>query len=91
VIGLNAAEAAAKLQLFATVNNRIPMLITVEDRLLRADFAPKAARKVLAAVREHGPEGVAVLIQGKLGPNNQVIDAGRVAQPKQPKAAERSL
>lgn len=82
---LNTAEAATALQPFATTDKRIPMTVMVEGRRLKADFAPKAVRKVLGAIQEHGLDGIAILIQGKLGSGDHVLEAGLMAQPKQQK------
>ena len=80
---LNTADVAAALQPFATTDKRIPMVIMVEGRRLKANFAPNAVRKVLAALQEHDSEGIAVLIQGKLGAGDHVLEASLMAQPKQ--------
>ena len=86
---LNPAEAAAVLRPFAdTANKRIGVTIAVDGHRLKADFAPKAVRKVLALVEEHGPEGVAMLIQGKLVSGGNVIEASLVAQPRAPRPAQ---
>jgi hypothetical protein len=85
---LEPAAVATALQPFAHDDSRTRIQIEVEGRKLCADFAPKAVRKTLAAIREHGAEGVAVLIQGRLMADNTVADAGLVAQPKAPKPAK---
>ena len=64
---LDAAEVEAALLPFATVNARIPMMVAADGRKLKTDFAPRAVRRLLTTIEEHGPENVAVLIQGKLG------------------------
>jgi hypothetical protein len=84
---LNTAEAAAVLRPFADTRHRVAVKIAVEGHRLSADFS-KAIHKALAAVEEHGPEGVAVLIQGKLVSGGRVIEAGLVAQPRTPKPAQ---
>jgi hypothetical protein len=61
------------------------MIITVENHTLRADFAPKAVRRALTAVAEHGIDGVTILVLGKLDPRMEMLEAGLVAQPKAPK------
>jgi hypothetical protein len=47
-----------------------------------AEVAAKSVRKAQAAIRTHGPEGVAALLQGKLVSGLQVAEAGLVVQPK---------
>jgi len=95
-IPLNAAEVAAVLQRFISAGERIPMTIRAVGEIsdsrcatvfrLRATFAPKGIRKALAVLQEHGPEGVFVYIQGRLGSQgDEILDAGLIAQPKQPK------
>jgi hypothetical protein len=58
------------------------MTVDVAGRSLKTDFAPRAVRKVLSAVEEHGAEGVVVLIQGNLAAGDNLIEAGLVAQMK---------
>jgi hypothetical protein len=60
------------------------MIITVDNHKLRTDFAPRAIRRALTAIAEHGPDNVTILVQGKLGPHMEVLEAGLVAQPKKP-------
>jgi len=62
--------------------------IVAAGRTLRATLNAKSLRRVQAAIREAGPEAVAVVIQGKLGAGDEVLEAGIVAQPKTPKPAE---
>jgi hypothetical protein len=52
-----------------------------------ADIAAKALRKVQTIIGEHGSDGVACVLQGKLIGNNTIGEAGLVAQIKQPKSA----
>ena len=51
----------------------------------RARLNPKSYRKALEAIREHGPDGVAVILQGRMVKSDEIVDAGIVAQPKKPK------
>ena len=85
---LDPAAVASALRPHAQGDDRVAVDIAVEGRTLRADFNPKSVRKVIAAIREHGPEGVAVLIQGRLMADNSLTDCGLVAQPKTPKPAK---
>lgn len=87
VLVLDLAAVAAALAPFATVEQRVPVTVAVEARHLKAEFAPRAVRKVLEAIAEHGPDNVAVLIQGKLLRGNVIGEAGLMAQPKMPKPA----
>jgi ProQ/FINO family len=51
----------------------------------RARVNPKSYRKALDAIREHGPDNVAVILQGRMVKPGEIVDAGIAAQPKQPK------
>jgi hypothetical protein len=62
--------------------------IAAGGRSLRATFNAKSLRRTQATIRDVGPEAVAVVIQGKLGPDDEVLEAGIVATPKTPKPAE---
>ncbi len=67
---------------------RVRLTIRVADgRTVTADVAAKAARKARVVIAEHGAAGVAVLLQGKLGNGDVLLEAGLVAQPKVPKPA----
>ncbi len=50
----------------------------------RARLNPKSYRKALEAIREHGPDHVAVILQGRMAEPGTMVDAGIVAQPKKP-------
>ena len=39
--------------------------IRLPDRRVSADLNAKSVRKAVATISEHGPDGVAVIIQGK--------------------------
>jgi hypothetical protein len=56
---------------------RVVIGIRLPDRRVSVDLNAKA----LAAISEYGPDGVAVVIQGKLA-GDDIIEAGIVAQPK---------
>jgi hypothetical protein len=58
---------------------------TADGRTLVADIAAKAVRKAQAVIAEHGADGVAALLQGKLGQGDVLLEAGLVAQVKVPK------
>ena len=66
---------------------RTVIAIRLPDRRVSADLNAKSVRKAVAAIGEHGPDGVAVIIQGKLV-GDTIAEAGIVAQPKvRPQAA----
>ena len=58
---------------------------TADGRTVSADIAAKAVRKAQAVIAEHGTDGVAALLQGKLGQGDVLLEAGLVAQVKVPK------
>ena len=67
---------------------RVQLTIRVADgRTVTADIAVKAVRKARTVIAEHGAGGVAVLLQGKLGAGDVLLEAGLVAQPKVPRPA----
>jgi hypothetical protein len=55
--------------------------IRLPDRRLNAGLNAKSVRKAVATISEHGPNGVAVVIQGKLV-GGTITEARIVAQPK---------
>jgi hypothetical protein len=61
---------------------RYLLRVAVGGRTITADLSGKSVRKALANIREHGVEGVAVMLQGRLEVNNSLAEAGLVAQPK---------
>jgi hypothetical protein len=66
---------------------RVVLAIRLPDRRVTADLNAKSVRKAVATISEHGPDGVAVIIQGKLV-GDAITEAGIVAQPKaKPQAA----
>ena len=75
---LTPAEVAA-IQL--PPGGRTVLTIVVDGHKLSADVAVKSLRKAQTVIAEHGPEGTATIIQGKLV-GNSVTEAGLVAQPK---------
>jgi hypothetical protein len=57
--------------------------VTTEGGLAaRARLNPKSYRKALDAIREHGPDGVAVILQGRMVTPGEIVDAGISAMPK---------
>jgi hypothetical protein len=45
---------------------RVVVAIQAPDRRVTADLAAKSVRRALATIGEHGPDGVSVIVQGKL-------------------------
>lgn len=71
---------------------RCVLRIDVAGRSVTADLNAKSVRKVIATIREHGPEGIAgVILQGKLGPKDEILEAGLSAQPKVAKPAAEAV
>jgi hypothetical protein len=68
---------------------RSKLTISCEGKSYIADIATKSLRKVKATVAANGAENVFVMVQGKLK-NNEIIEAGIVAQVKVTKTAEGS-
>jgi hypothetical protein len=65
---------------------RVGVAIQLPDRRVTVDLAAKSIRRALAAIREHGQDSVAALIQGKLL-GDTITEAGITAQPKAPPQA----
>jgi hypothetical protein len=65
---------------------RVLLHIAVSDcGTVVADIATTSLRKVQNAINEHGADGVAVILQGKLASGNRIVEAGLVTQVKAPK------
>jgi hypothetical protein len=60
---------------------RIPIAIDVAGETYGAELNAKSLRRVIAVIAEHGPDGVAVLVQGKLA-GDTIEEAGISAQVK---------
>ena len=66
---------------------RVVAAIRLPDRRVSADLNAKSVRRALATIAEHGPDGVAVIVQGKLV-GDAITEVGIIAQPKvRPQAA----
>ena len=50
-----------------------------------ADLAAKSVRRAIAMVREHGPDAVAAIVQGRLV-GSEIAEGGIMVQPKVQKA-----
>ena len=62
--------------------SRTVLHIKVGGRNVSADIATKSLRKAVALIRGIGADGCVALIQGKLGPDDVVLECGLVAQAK---------
>jgi hypothetical protein len=63
---------------------RFVLTILLPNGMVMADLAAKSVRRAIAMVREHGPEAVAAIVQGRLS-GGQIAEAGLSVQPKGPK------
>ena len=59
--------------------------LDVAGRTVTASVNANSVRKTAATVAEHGPDMIAVILQGALMLDNTLAEAGLVAQVKQPK------
>jgi hypothetical protein len=64
--------------------SRVTLRIAVAGRAVTADVAAKSQRKAIATIREVGVEHCVALIQGKLGPGDEVLEAGLIVTVKAP-------
>jgi hypothetical protein len=70
----------------APAGTEVILEVTTEGGIrARARLNPKSYRKALETVREHGPDNVAVVLQGRMVKSGEIVDAGISAMPKQPK------
>jgi hypothetical protein len=82
---LDASELAA---LSVPDTTRVTLQVTVAGgRVVTCDVASKSIRKCKAVISEHGASNVALIVQGKMGNGNEVLEAGLTAQVKTPKPA----
>jgi hypothetical protein len=84
-----AAVLAALKQHAQAAGDRVAVVVQVDGRSLTASINAKSVRKTVSAIRDQGPDGVAVIIQGRLMDDNSIAECGLVAQPKirKPEAA----
>jgi hypothetical protein len=61
---------------------QVPFVIAVAGRHIKGRLNAKTLRRALGVVTASGGEDVAVIIQGRLGPGEQLEDAGIAAQPR---------
>jgi len=57
-------------------------VIEAGGRRVSGQVSAKGLRKAIATIAEHGPEQVAVILQGKLEPGDVIAKAGLVVQVK---------
>jgi hypothetical protein len=63
----------------------VTLAIRLSDRTVTAVLNPKTFRKTVAAIAEHGPDSVALVLSGRLD-GSAIAEAGLSAMPKAPKA-----
>jgi hypothetical protein len=68
---------------------RILLRIRLPNGTVTADLATKSVRRAIAMAREHGPDGVSAIVQGRLI-GSAITEAGVMVQPKvaKPEKAE---
>jgi hypothetical protein len=81
---IDAAPFAALRTVPDNAPPRTEITITVGDRTISADLATRSVRKAVKTLIEHGTDNVALILQGALGPNNRIEEAGITAQVKGP-------
>jgi hypothetical protein len=84
VVVLDSAEVAA---LPEPKRDRVTLRVRAGSQNVTADIAGKSLRKARATIKEHGPDGVAVIVQGRLEPGGVIAEAGIVVQVKQKPAS----
>ena len=65
---------------------KVMLRILAGGRTITAEVNAKSLRRCVTTIAENGPDGVAVVLQGKLEANNTLLEAGIAAQPKTSKA-----
>jgi hypothetical protein len=78
VVPLDAADVAA----MPVPEGRATFAVTYIGGMLEASVNAKSLRKVQSTIRDHGAEGVFVMLQGKLGRGGEILECGLVAQVK---------
>jgi hypothetical protein len=62
---------------------RFMLAIRLPDgRAVAADLSAKSVRRAIAATHENGPDNVTLILQGKLGADDRIVEAGIAAQVK---------
>lgn len=87
-IGIKAAIDSARFFKLSEVLASGHFPITTADKAsLRATLDPKTVQKVREKIEQHGgPSRVALILHGRLGPNNTVLSPGLAVNPKPQKA-----
>jgi hypothetical protein len=65
--------------------SKVTLRVAVPGKTIVAEVNAKSLRRTVAAIAAAGPNGVAVVLQGKLEPGDVLTEAGIAAQPKTPK------
>ena len=65
--------------------SKVTLHVAVPGKTIVAEVNAKSLRRTIAAIAAAGPNGVAVVLQGKLEEGNRLTEAGIAAQPKTPK------
>jgi hypothetical protein len=80
-------DAAAVVAIAVPDGGRPRISVSAAGRRLTAELNPKTLRKTVATIREHGPDQVAVVLQGKLAASDVIEEGAITAQVKTPKPA----
>jgi hypothetical protein len=65
--------------------SKVTLHVAVPGKTIVAEVNAKSLRRTVAAIAAAGPNGVAVVLQGKLDDGIRFTEAGIAAQPKAPK------
>ena len=65
--------------------SKVTLRVAVPGKTIVAEVNAKSLRRTVAAIAAAGPNGVAVVLQGKLEDEDRLTEAGIAAQPKTPK------
>jgi hypothetical protein len=66
---------------------RTRLQVRAGGRMVTADVNSKSVRKAIATIREYGPDGCVLMLQGKLDHADVIQECGLAAQLKTPKEA----
>jgi hypothetical protein len=61
---------------------RVTLRIRLPERTVTAEIAAKSLRKAQTAIRQAGPDAIALVLQGRLAAGDVIAEAGLSAQPK---------
>ena len=78
-------DGAAVAAIAVPDGGRPRIVVSAAGRRLTAELNPKTLRKTVATIREHGPDQVAVVLQGKLVAGDVIEEGAITAQVKTPK------